>query len=329
MKYIYNPSIDPYFNLAFEEYIFNKCKPNESYFILWRNSPAIIVGKHQNTMEEINSDFVEKNAVKVVRRMSGGGAVYHDLGNLNFTFIVTGDSDGLFDFKKFTLPILKMLDFYGVKAELNGRNDLTIESKKFSGNSQYARKGTLLHHGTLMVSSDLDDLEEALKVSADKFESKGVKSIRSRVTNISDHTELNIDVIEFKDMLSKFIEEQHECWEEIQISKSQLDEVKKLVDSKYSTWEWNFGKSPVFNYKNSKRYPSGKLEVMLNVNEGIINSCKFFGDFFSSENFYEMERDLIGNKYDKESVKNLLNKFGSEDIIMGIAADQIIECMFG
>jgi len=196
MKYIFNPSTDPHFNLALEEYVMTNCKDGETYFLLWQNEPSIIIGKHQNTVEEINSSFVKDNNIHVVRRLSGGGAVYHDLGNLNFTFIIGSGKEGMFDFGKFTQPIVKMLQSRGVNAELNGRNDLTIEGKKFSGNSQYIKNNRLLHHGTLLFNSNLEDVAKALMVSGEKIESKGVKSIRSRVTNILEHMADKISVLE-------------------------------------------------------------------------------------------------------------------------------------
>jgi len=177
---------DPYFNLAAEEYALKNFKAD--CFMLWRNEPSIIVGKHQNTLAEINLDYVKKRNIKVGRRLSGGGAVFHDLGNLNFTFISTGAQENrLVDFRRFTMPILEVLQNLGIEAVFEGRNDLTIHGRKFSGNAEHVWKNRILHHGTLLFSSVLTDLSEALKVDPLKFRDKAVKSIRSRVTNISKH----------------------------------------------------------------------------------------------------------------------------------------------
>ena len=198
-------STDPTFNLAFEEYVFESMDQNETYFMLWQNDHAIIVGKHQNTIEEINQDFVKEQGIKVVRRLTGGGAVYHDLGNLNFTFIVNNDSGKPFDFQSFTRPVVKALQSLGVNAEFNGRNDITIDGKKFSGNSQYAKRGRVLHHGTVLFNSKLDTVQNALKVKKDKIESKGVKSVKSRVTNIADYLEPGFTLEDFKKALVSYV----------------------------------------------------------------------------------------------------------------------------
>lgn len=181
---IRNESKDPHFNLALEEYVFYNFDPNEEYVILWQNEPSVIIGRNQNTIEEINAKFIKEHNINVVRRMSGGGAVYHDLGNLNYTFIINSDKDVISNFKKFTEPIVSALAKLGVKAEFSGRNDITIDGKKFSGNAQHYANNRLLHHGTILFNSDLAVVQEALNVKIDKLKSKGVKSVRSRVTNV-------------------------------------------------------------------------------------------------------------------------------------------------
>lgn len=328
MKYFFNSSTDPHYNLALEEYVLTNCKDGEMYFLLWQNEPAIIVGKHQNTVEEINTTYVNDNNIHVVRRLSGGGAVYHDLGNLNFTFIMSNSKESMFDFGKFTLPIVKMLKNYGVNAELNGRNDLTIDNKKFSGNSQYIKNNKLLHHGTLLFNSNLDNVQKALMVSKDKIESKGIKSIRSRVTNILDHMDNKISVLEFKDKLASYVKENNDDWEEYNINDEDIVKINNLVSLKYNTWEWNYGESPQFNYKNSKRFAAGKLEVVLNIKEGIVIFCKFYGDFFSNENLPELEKSVVGKRYEREEIYKSLSSFSSNDIIMGISVEEILTCLF-
>ena len=202
MIYIINDSQDPYYNLASEEYVMNSFNEDEKYLMLWQNRPSIIIGKHQNTIEEINREFVQANNIAIVRRLSGGGAVYHDLGNLNFTFIVKVPNTSLeFDFKKFTEPVVAALNQMEIPAEFNSRNDLSIEGKKISGNAQYIRKGKCLHHGTLLFNTNLDQLVMALRVSSDKIESKGIKSIRSRVTNIYPYLKKPYTIVDFKNLL--------------------------------------------------------------------------------------------------------------------------------
>ena len=200
MFYIKNSCNNPYYNLAFEEYVFYNIAPEEEILVLWQNEPSVIVGKYQNTIEEINSDYIEKNSINVVRRNTGGGSVYHDLGNINYSLIVPVDNL-LFDFKTFTDPLVKTLKSLGISAEQSGRNDVTIGGQKFSGNAQFHANGRLLHHGTILFNSDLSNVSEALKVKPLKIESKSIKSVRSRVTNILPHLKTPISIEEFKNIL--------------------------------------------------------------------------------------------------------------------------------
>lgn len=202
---IINEHRDPRINLAVEEYALNYLDPNEEYVILWQNEPTVVVGRNQNTVAEVNGPFIKERGIHVVRRLSGGGAVYHDLGNLNFTFIVDAQKERVSNFEYFTRPVIEALASFGVKAEFSGRNDITIDGKKFSGNAQYWSKNRLLHHGTILFNSDLDVVGQALNVQADKLQSKGVKSVRSRVTNIYPYMPNPISIEEFKAVLLEFL----------------------------------------------------------------------------------------------------------------------------
>lgn len=326
MIYIKNNSNNPYFNLAFEEYVFNNMHEADEYLLLWQNRPTIVVGKHQNTIEEINMDFIKANSIQVVRRLSGGGAVYHDLGNLNFTFIVKNTESTSFDFKKFTLPVINALKKLGVEAEFNSRNDLAIKGKKFSGNSQYMKKNALLHHGTLLFNSDLEMLVKALNVSNEKIVSKGIKSIRSRVTNIREHLDLDIGMPQFKELLLKYLFEDEEI-HGAELSEGQTMEVKKLMEEKYNTWEWNYGESPKFNVKKSQRLEYGKVDAFIDVEKGIIKGCKFHGDFFGSGDLGDIEGKLIGHKYDREEIKNVLSSIDIERYFSKFSIDDILNCV--
>lgn len=197
MMYIRSSSTDPYFNLALEQYVFDFLPKTKAYFMLWQNDNTIVVGKHQNTVGEINVSFVKEHGIHVVRRLSGGGAVYHDLGNVNYTFIMDAGKSNELDISAFCKPVVDALRSLGITAEISGRNDITIDGKKFSGNSQYLKDGRMMHHGTIMYNSDLDTVEKALCVSKDKIISKGINSVRSRVTNIAEHMEKIISTEEF------------------------------------------------------------------------------------------------------------------------------------
>jgi lipoate-protein ligase A len=326
MLYIKNESNNPYYNLAFEEYLFN-LDDNKNYMLLWQNEPTIVVGKYQNTAEEINSEYVKEKGINVVRRITGGGAVYHDLGNLNFTFISKGSDKKEFDFKKFTMPIIRALSKLGIEAELSGRNDITIDQKKFSGNAQYIKHGKVLHHGTLLFNSKMDELSKALKVSKDKFQSKGVKSVRSRVTNISDYLSVNISILEFKELLLKYMFDEDTELTEGQLSEADLKEINSLMENKYLKWEWNYGYSPEFNVRNGRRFENGKIDVLINVREGIIQGIKFYGDFFGSENPDEIGALLVGKRYEEFEIRNALSQLNVNDYFKGITMDELLSCI--
>lgn len=328
MKYINNLSNNPWYNLAFEEYCFKNLPKDENYVILWINEPAIIVGKNQNTIEEINSDYVRENNIKIVRRVTGGGAVYHDLGNLNFTFITTVSGAVKIDFGKINIPMLKSLERLGINAELSGRNDLTLEGKKISGIAQSVEKNRVLNHGTILFDTDLTVLSNALNVKKDKIESKGVKSVKSRVTNIRPYLNLDVDILTFKDLLIENIFALEDLKpEEYKLTDLQLDEVDKLFKEKYSTWEWNYGESPEFDYKNYKRFPFGSIEVRLEVKSGIIQESKIYGDFFGVEDVGLLEEKLKGKRYDRQVLEDFIKNESLERYFGSITNEEFLELL--
>ncbi|MDD3705316.1 MAG: lipoate--protein ligase [Clostridiaceae bacterium] len=326
MLYIKNESTNPFFNLAMEEYLFS-LDDNNDYVLLWQNEPTIVVGKYQNTAEEINSEYVKEKNIHVVRRITGGGAVYHDLGNLNYTFISKGSEKKEFDFRKFTMPIVKALEKLGVTAELSGRNDITIDQKKFSGNAQYVKQGKVLHHGTLLFNSKMEELVKALKVSEDKFQSKGIKSVRSRVTNIADYLSENISVSQFKELLLKYMLDEDTELIEGQLKVADINEINSLMTNKYMSWDWNYGASPEFNVRQGKRFESGKVEVLINVKNGVIQSIKFYGDFFGSENPEEIEALLTGKRYNEDEIKAAIAPLNINDYFKGISPEELLSCI--
>ena len=326
MLLINNTCTNAYFNLAMEEYFLKNC--NEDIFLLWRNENAIIVGKNQNTLSEINYDYVKNNNIKVVRRQSGGGAVFHDLGNINFTFISCNDNS-FSDFKRFTMPIIDALKELGIEAEFSGRNDLLINNQKFSGNAQYNYKNKVMHHGTLLFSSEINDLSNALKVKPLKFEGKGVKSVKSRVTNISSHLKKEMSVLEFKDYLMNFINKRDENSRFYELSDEDMKNINKLVEEKYSTWEWNFGNSPKYSLNNELKYPGGNVEFNLDVKDGIIKNIKFFGDFFGKEDVSFIEDKLKNIKHSEDSIKDALKDVNIDNYFLNCNIDILVDGIMG
>ncbi|MEK4521004.1 lipoate--protein ligase [Psychrobacillus sp. FSL W7-1457] len=330
MFFIDNKGItDPRINLAIEEYALNTMDvEKDSFLLFYINQPSIIIGRNQNTIEEINTDFVEQNGIIPVRRLSGGGAVYHDLGNLNFSFLTKDDGDSFRNFKKFTQPVVDALKQMGVEAELSGRNDILAGGKKISGNAQFSTRGRMFSHGTLMFDTEIDAVVSALKVKKDKIESKGIKSIRSRVTNIVDLLDKPMTIEEFRLAILSSIfggEDKVQYWE---LTEEDWANIHKLSEERYQKWEWNYGKSPKSNIQHSHRFPTGSVDVRLEVNKGVIEEVKFFGDFFGVGEVEEVEVLLVGKNYSKEAIEQALESVDVPKYFGGITKEELIQLMY-
>lgn len=330
MYFIDNKGItDPRINLAIEEYALKTMDVDkDSFFLFYINEPAIIIGKNQNTIEEINTDFVDINGIHVVRRLSGGGAVYHDLGNLNFSFITKDDGDSFRNFKKFTQPIVDALKEMGVDAELSGRNDILAEGRKISGNAQFTTKGRMFSHGTLMFDTEIDAVVSALKVRKDKIESKGIKSIRSRVANITEFLEQKSTIEEFRVTLLHSIFGGEENIKEMVLTEQDWTNIKELSKQRYGNWDWNYGKSPAFNMAHSERFPTGGIDVRLQVKNGLIEDAHIYGDFFGVGDVADIENRLVGVSYDKAVISEALGNLEISTYLGGITKEQFLQLIY-
>lgn len=322
MNYLNLTTTDPAFNLAVEEYVFEYLPKDRMYVMLWQNDNAIIIGKNQNTLAEINESYVKEQGIRVVRRLSGGGAVYHDMGNLNFTVIADAQGETL-DFGRFCALVVKALQKLGVRAEINGRNDMTIDGKKFSGNAQYLRHGRVMHHGTILFDSNASVLANALQVDQAKIQAKGVKSVRSRVTNVRPCLPVDMTLTQFRKVLLDTILEE-EPGEEYVLTQKDLDVVEKLKKGRYDTWEWNYGHSPECTlHKKGRVEGCGTVEAFITLRDGKISQLIFKGDFFGVGDPEQLAQLLTGCRPDRASLEEKLAGTDVSRYFMGLTAPEL------
>lgn len=327
MRFLKNSNTNPFFNLALDEYAMKYIDVDEDFFFLWQNEPSVIVGNNQNTVEEINQKFIDENHVHVARRVSGGGAVYHDFGNLNFTFVIKVDDPAKVNYKKYVQPVIDALKSMGVEAEASGRNDILIDGLKVSGNAQRMANGRLMHHGTLMFDVNVEDMVKSLNVAPDKIISKGVKSVRSRVTNIKDHLPEGTTLQDFWDALQFYLSNQGQD-EEIILSPQDIKNIQQQADEKFSTWDWVYGKSPEFNLKSANRFAGGRVEILADVEKGFIKSIRFLGDYLGLEGVQGIEDALVGVKFDIHEVSTILDQFELKLYFGAITKEELLSVIF-
>ena len=257
--------------------------------------------------------------------MSGGGAVYHDLGNLNFSFHTLLADHDFGDFSQFTQPVLSLLNRLGVPAVLEGRNDLLVDGKKFSGNAKLAKNGKMIQHGTILLNSEMEVLGDALKANPLKFTDKATKSNRSRVTNLIHYLPEGTTTEQIKNLLTDEIIRNNPGAQRYELSPEDITGIEHLMAEKYETWDWNFGFSPQYNFRKAIKVPAGFIEVHLDVVKGMIEKAKVFGDFFASQPIEEFEAQLIGQKHEVESLKTLFSQLDLVSYFGQVTAEEIIE----
>jgi len=329
MKTILNDSKDPTFNLALEEYVLKELDVDDYFILLWQNANSVIIGRNQNTYEEINQELVDKHDVNVVRRITGGGAVYHDLGNLNFSFITRSLKDSLNNYKKFTDPVIEVLNNLGVPAEFQGRNDIVVEGKKISGNAQAWYKNKMLHHGTILFDADLAFVASILNVKADKIQSKGIKSNRARVTNIKPFLSKNIKIQEFKLHLLQALTESEDLYSiQYNLTNTDLKRINDIREKKYQKWEWNYGESPKSQIYKEKRFDGGNLQLYFDIVDGKIRNLKIYGDFLDFGDVSILANKLENVPYQMNNCKKELSSIEFDNLINNISLDDFISCLF-
>ncbi|NLW14724.1 MAG: lipoate--protein ligase [Erysipelothrix sp.] len=327
MRFIKNSSTNPFFNLALDEYAMRHIDVEEDFFFLWQNEPSVIIGNNQNAAEEVNKKFIDDNKIHVARRVSGGGAVYHDFGNLNFTFVISVDDPKTVNYKKYVQPIIDALKSMGVDAQASGRNDILIDGLKISGNAQRMANGKLMHHGTLIFDVNIEDMVQSLNVDPSKIVSKGVKSVRSRVTTIKEHLPQGTTLKDFWDELQYFLSNKGQD-EEIILSDEDIKKIEQEAKNKFSTWDWVYGASPKFNLKNGNRFAGGRVEVLADVEEGKFVSIRFMGDYLGLSDVSELESQLIGVRFDKKAVDEILSKHDLSIYFGSITKEELLSVIF-
>lgn len=322
-------------NLATEQYLMNNKKFDEPLVLFYYEGPCIIVGRNQNTLEEINQKYVEEHNITVTRRLSGGGAVYQDLGNLCFSFVVDSDSEEFGDFKSFVQPVVDALHAMGATtAEVSGRNDILVDGKKFSGNAMYSHSGKTFSHGTLMLDVDQDVIAHALNVPEDKMKSKGIKSVRSRVTNLKPYLApeyQNLTVPGFRDTLLKELFQVKDLKaiadKEVTINDDEKVAIDKIYNDYYNNWDWVYGNSPEFTVKKRQHFTAGTIDARLLVEGGKIKNLKFYGDFFGPADATELADKLTGVRYDREHVGAILDSVDTQQYFNGIPTAEVLDLL--
>lgn len=327
MYLIRTETTDPAYNLAAEEYLLTQ--KAEEIFYLWRNAPSIIIGRNQNAYSEIDVDYVRENHIKVIRRLTGGGAVFHDLGNINFTFITAKPDDVKnASFDRFTQPVVAFLQSLGLSAAFAGRNDIQVEGHKISGNAQTCVGDRFLHHGTLLYQANMNDLSRALTVHPLKIQGKGIQSVRARVANISDFLRAPMDIVEFMDRLLAFVKQTYPDSRMYELTEDDKAQIERLHREKYAQWSWNFGENPDYAFQKAAKYDGGLIEVRMNIEHEQIRQIKIAGDFFSFAELRELEDRLCGAAHEPEAIRRALCGVDVPAYLGGITAEQLIATMF-
>jgi lipoate-protein ligase A len=310
MLLLHRTSTDPWFNIAAEEYLIKNT--DEPLFMLWQNRESVIVGKHQNPLREVNLKFTNQQQIPIIRRISGGGTVYHDLGNLNYSFIDFGKAEHLVNFVKYSKPILQLLHQLQVDAGLSGKSDLKIKGKKFSGNASHVYKNRVLHHGTLLFNSNLDILNESIKIDAHQITDKAVNSNRSLVTNIQDHLPFQMSLPEFKTKLIDSIKNLFPDIKECSLTHHQIAEIQKLATEKYKTWEWNFGYSPRYTISGYFDLDGIQKEIKIEVEKGFINDIECEHPQLTESRINRLK----GIQHEQKSIQWALRNFSNENWVL-------------
>ena len=327
MKFVDNQNQhQPQVNLALEEFLLRHMTDEPELLLFYINEPSVIIGRNQNSIEEVDPTYIEENGVHVVRRLSGGGAVYHDFGNLNFSYI-SGASENLHNYERFIRPVIEVLNKLGVPAELMGKSDVFVDGKKISGNAQYASRGRMVSHGTILFDTNIQHMMQALNPRQAKIESAAVQSVRNFVTNVKDYLAPNF-LIEMlrQELIEGIFSTAYPP--EAMLSDSDWEEVEKIRADRFGSWDWNYGRAPKFNIQKTGEFPAGKLDVRIQVEKGIIDEIRFFGTYSFQKEIDELQDLLAGTRYEAGSIDAALSNTDLAEYFGDIPAEEIKQLLY-
>lgn len=301
---IHKRSTDPFFNIAAEEFVVKNI--DDEVFMLWENTDCLVVGKHQNTIAEINFPFVNTHHIPVLRRISGGGTVFQGSGNMNYSFVThVRESENKVDFEKATAPLVHFLKTLGVEAKLSGKSSLTIGNKKISGNAAHLHRGTILHHGTLLFDANLDLVNESIHVVHGKYSSKAIASNRAEITNVRPFLRNDMDLTTFVNRFEAFVKQEMGIVDERTFTSDEHDRIAQLVNEKYQLWEWNYGYSPDYSYFTELKLLSEVIPLQIFITKGRIVKIESTDQSHLIE---ELKRHLLGLRVEKNHLESALLK---------------------
>lgn len=317
MRFLSNPSTDPWYNMSFDEYCLEQYASDDSFFYLWRNRPSVIIGLNQNAYSEVNLAYLEENGILLARRVTGGGAVYHDLQNLNYTFIGRSVSPQ---------PMADALRRLGVPAELTGRNDIFVGGRKVSGYARRVWHDREIVHGTLMYDVDLETLGRALDVPGSKMNAKGIASVRSHVANLKDFLPQFASLDELQAALQEILSAGDA---ELPFDGERRAAVQRISDEKFSTWDWIYGQSKQADITRSARLACGTVEARLCVDRGVLTSVSFGGDFLGGLPAEELAAQLAGRRFERAALGAVLQAADTARYFDGVEPDALLDLLLG
>lgn len=325
MIYLPHDSMDPFFWFGLEHELLRKQEPEDDYFLFWRTEPTLMIGNYQIAAAEINEAHAKLQGIHIVRRLTGGGTIFTDPGSWQFSYIMRNRENREIAFESFVRPVLEGLRDMGVDASMSARNDLLTDGRKFCGNAQHHSGSRVLHHGSILFDTDIDEMVRCLTVDDEKIVTKGIRSVRQRVTNLKEHIKEPMDSPGFRDRLLNFMLSGVTTRT---LREEEIHAARNTAEQKFRSWDWIYGKAPNCQVAKSKRLNGGKVEVCLDVDKGVIATCSIYGDFFFAGELSALTDRLKGCPYNEQSVRAVLQDALRAQPFYLIQPEELMECIF-